>query len=113
MANYHGLGRGDCPAVSYSQLYKNRWDAAFGLFMRRLRKINVFCPRKMMYVIAKSSVSNAVVCSTDAKWFNWKKMLTLFISVPSAFKLSTYHVFWFTSVLKDSVKVQRLSSDQD
>lgn len=75
--------------------------------------MNVFCVREMMDVIDKSFLSKAIVCSTDVIWFNWKKMLSLFFTVPFALKLSTYHVFRSIFVFKGGVKVQLFSSDQE
>lgn len=74
---------------------KNRCDAAFGLVKRKLKQRNVVCAREMMRVIQESSTSNQVVCSTCVRWFDWKRLLPEWFTVPSNLRMSTYHVFSF------------------
>ena len=91
---------------------KNRFDGAFGFVKRKFRQRDVLTPRKMVDCVNDSSVSNIARTSDFTVWRNWKKFLSKYVTIPSEFKLSQYHVFAFSIKDVESVNVRFLSTDE-
>lgn len=64
---------------------------------RKLKRSNVFTPLDRRPVVDSSSPSNKVFCSVDIRSVNWKWFFEPFFCVPSAFRISQYHIFKFSN----------------
>ena len=66
----------------------------------------------MNKILEQSAITNTVVTPDRVTWKQWKTFLSHFFTIPSDFKLSRYHCFYFCASEPTSVRVKLYSSDQ-
>lgn len=85
---------------------KNLCDGAFGNIKKKYGVSQVLYPEQKHKLIHLSSANTSIVHSTEVKWNKWKCILEAMFTVPTALKITHYHVFSFSDELKGQLSAK-------